>query len=273
MLVPRKQMPDFPAWTPQTWAALGAVVTAVVAMIAAPVAYLQVREARRSRKEQIQPFIVVDIQPSSVWGNLLNLVVENIGKTLARDVRIHFDPVISSSQYDLGQSTLVCEGIPSLPPNRRIEALFDVSHTRLNNGLPTRYDVVVEFSDARGRQQEPLRYVIDLKPLYGLQRVTQYGIHHAADALRDIEKTLRGWNRGGRLRVWSRDEDARMERNRIEQDLTGHPPVLGRRPPPEVLVRLARNPILRVIMKFVRELWGALRQRLLQSVKGPSTKA
>lgn len=57
--------------TPAEWTALGTIVTALVAVAAAIFAFMQVREIRRTREEQVRPFVVVDIQPSRVWANLL----------------------------------------------------------------------------------------------------------------------------------------------------------------------------------------------------------
>jgi len=185
--------PDFAAWQPEHFSALGTCVTAVVAVIAAVFAGYQVREARRTREAQTQPFVMVDIQPSRVWQNLLLLVIENIGMTLAKDVKITFTPALTTSLADsaLPQSVLLREGIPALPPRRRIEVLFDVSHDRLAANLPLRHDVLVAFKDHRDRSQEPLRYVLDLAFLYDLEAVGERHLHHAAKALEEVNQTLK----------------------------------------------------------------------------------
>jgi len=128
-------------------------------VIASIFARFQVREAGRTREAQSQPFVVVDIEPSRVWPNMLNLIVENSGTTLARDVRISFNTPLRTSIADLelADSVLLREGIPSPPPRRRVATLFDLSHDRAKTDLPMRYDVTVSFTDAFGRHQEPLR--------------------------------------------------------------------------------------------------------------------
>lgn len=55
--------------------------------------------------------------------------------------------------------------------------------------------------------------------LYGLTRVDEYGIHHAAKALREIQQLLKRWSAQGGLRVWTRDEDHRLEEQRQEGEL------------------------------------------------------
>lgn len=130
------------SWGPQEWTAVGTVVTAGIAAAAAIVAYFQLRQARQLREDQARPFVVVDIVPSEVDLHVLDLVIENVGNTVAQDVRLSFDPPLASSlaDYDLAGSVLIREGIPTMPPRRRIEFLFDISHQRLNTDLPKRYD-------------------------------------------------------------------------------------------------------------------------------------
>lgn len=248
-------IPNFSAWTPQDWATFGTLATTVIALAAAVFAGRQVLEARRTREAQAQPFVVVDIQSSPVWGNILNLVVENIGTTLATEVKVAFEPPLESSQPDLdiADSALVAEGIPALPPTRRIEALFDASHNRLKKDLPMRYEATVSCKDARGRAVETLRYTIDLGYLYGMERIDEYGMHHAADALRDIAKLLKQTSGEGRLKVWVRDEDARNVDARVEYALTGHRPSLARRRPSDLLMAIGRNPLVRTALTSVRD--------------------
>ena len=216
------------------------------------------REAKRTREDQARPFVVVDVQPNEdVSWSILNLVIQNVGTTLARDVKIVFTPPLKTSQqgYDLAGSTLLREGIPTLPPRRRIAVLFDVSFQRVKTQLPMRYDAEVTFKDARGRQQETLRYIIDLGYLYGLQRVDQYGVHHMAKALRDIERTLKGWTgRQGRLNIWTRSEERHELAEKIEHDLTGRWPSLSTAPLPEIVMVLGRNVFVRSIIRAVRHL-------------------
>ena len=119
-------------WTADDWTAIATCATFLVAAIAAVFSYGQVTQARRAREDQVRPFVVVDLQSSLAWQNMIDLVVENVGKTIAKDVRVEFQPPLESSQSDsrmhLQESVLVKQGIPTLPPGRRVSALFDMSH-------------------------------------------------------------------------------------------------------------------------------------------------
>lgn len=149
----------------------------------------------RLRDEQARPFVVVDFEPSPVWGNLINLVVENVGKTLAREVRFVFDPPLESSQqtrpdHRISDSVLLSKGIPALPPGRRIEVFFDASHERVKTELPMTYEVEVFSKNAEGRDQEPLKYVLDLSYRYGLKRVEPKTMHNLVSTLEKIERKM-----------------------------------------------------------------------------------
>jgi hypothetical protein len=232
-------IPDFGAWQAADWSALASVVTALVAILAAAFAWRQVTEARKTREDQAQPFVVVDFEPSNVSFRVINLVIRNVGRTLARDVQLKFDPLLSSThlndKWDLNDTTLIREGIPSLPPGKEIKALFDLAHERFKSDLPMAYTVTVEFSDARDRRQTPLVYKLDLNVYYGLQSVTEYGLHDAASALREIEKSVKKWTAHfNGLRVYVHDEDELQrkefedfERERREREASSDDPSDG----------------------------------------------
>lgn len=247
-------------WSAEQWAAVGSVIQAVATVLTLAVAFFaaryagrQVREARaqveearkareaqaeqarqaseeqtqreqRLREEQARPFVVVDFEPSSVWGNIINLVFENVGKTLAKNVRFSFDPTLKSSQderdgYDFASSVLLTQGIPAMPPGKRFVALFDLSHRRVKTDLPMTYRVRVDLQDTQGRDQEPLEYVLDLNFRYGIRRVESKTIHDVAKSLTEIERSLGRWTQHfNGLRVWVRDEDSYLARQREQHE-------------------------------------------------------
>lgn len=215
-------------WDADTSAAVGAaaqVATAVIALAAAGFAWRQVSEARTTREAQAQPFVVVDIEPGRVWMNWLTLVVENVGSTLARDVQVTFDPPLTTAAANNGLTTsaLLRDGIAALPPGRRIETMFDLSHERHERGLPMRYEVTVSFCDARGRKQHPLPYVIDLSYLYDLDPVRADSMHDLVGEVRRIRAEVEGWRAGGRGVLVRRPADDRREKadGRWQYALTG----------------------------------------------------
>jgi len=221
-------------WDANTSAFAGAVAqitTALVAFAAAVFAWRQVTESRRTREAQTQPFVIVDIVPGRVWTNWLTLVVENIGTTLAKDVIITFSPPLTTTVKDnhLATSTLLRDGIAVLPPGRRVETLFDLSHERFDQKLPMRYEVSVTFRDYRNRPQESLPYAIDLTYLYDLEPIREKTMHNLVEELREIGSELKKWRDGERGLLVRQPSDVRRSRNEAawQHALTGTHPSLA----------------------------------------------
>lgn len=173
-------------------AAFGAMGTFGVAVIAARAAFRQVREARALREEQARPFVVVDFALNPTTSFFFDIVVKNIGATLASNVKITFDPPIAStldsSEQPIGEWSWFHEGFPSIPPGKEYRAMFDTAPDRLERtDLPRRYDVTVEFDGPSGRET-PLKQTLDLDVYHNGSSIDRYSTHHIAMALRAIAK-------------------------------------------------------------------------------------
>lgn len=257
-------MPDFGAWGPADWSALSAAVTAAVAVVAAAFAFLQVRHARLLREEQAQPFVVVDFESSPVWRNAIELVIENIGKTVATNVRVSFDPPLQSTQqaegYDLSKSVLLTQGIPTMPPSKRVATMFELSHDRKDSGLPLTYTAKVDFADSRGKPQKSLTYVLDLNFLYGLRRFREYGVHDAAKAVQEMRDAMNKWtDHFDGIRVYVVDEDARHFEERWQMEKGGDVPTMGNPLP-------ARRPAPSRFDKYKEPVWKRMYWSIRQEV-------
>lgn len=189
-----------------------AVAAAIVAIFGAGVSFVQARHAKtqtqatveqaatarrqleqaeKAHREQNEPYVIVDIQPDAPGSGLLVLVVENIGSTIARDVRIAVDPpLVSASGDNLTERVQrgLSRTIPMLPPGRRLKWAFDVSSRRFASDLPTAYTFTVEATGPFG-DMEPLHYLVD----FSSWQETLLGEQPNAKldrALRDISASL-----------------------------------------------------------------------------------
>lgn len=123
----------------------------------------QLALAERIHREQNEPYVIVDIQPSDPTSGILVVVIENIGPTVARDVRISCDPPLVSGWGDDLTEMLqraLSRTIPMLPPGRRLEFLLDKQDRFENSDLPTAYTFTVESEGPSG-SVESLEYVVD----------------------------------------------------------------------------------------------------------------
>jgi hypothetical protein len=187
-------------WTATDWAGL----TCLVLVVAAILAWIQAREARKLREERARPFVVVDFV---LWNIIIELKIENIGATMARDVRFKFTPPLQSTfdteagHTPLREASVFQDGIRSLPPGKEIVMLFDRGPTRTEQGLPDAYEVEVSFTDALGKRRTDVM-TIDLGIYRDTSRIRRRELHDFYKPLEDIAKELKKWTvLGSALRV------------------------------------------------------------------------
>ncbi|HWC15356.1 MAG TPA: hypothetical protein VG929_12310 [Actinomycetota bacterium] len=206
--------------TAPEWSALAAWVTAALLFGSLIFAGMQIHQARRLREEQSRPFVVVDFDAGRL--PVIDLTVQNVGATMARNVRMTFDPPLERAieKKDrvgrLANSSLIQNGLPTLPPGKEIRTFFDMSFERVSSDLPTKYKVRITYDDFRGRRLDPDEYVLDLGMYKDLEFIVRKGAHEAAKALEEIHKEMKRWTKGlNGLHVYtsdSRSSDRRSHR-------------------------------------------------------------
>jgi len=198
----------FESWTADSWAALAAWVTLLVLAGSLVFAWRQVREATRLREAQVRPFVVVDFDVETV---LIQLSIENTGRIAARDVRLAFEPEMRSTRDDPwppDRSTLMSQGIPTLPPGKKYRFFLDSFPARVEQGLPLTYQAHVSYRmDGRKRPFEDA-YTLDLTFLLGLGKTERKSVHDVAKALDDIKTEMRRWTESlNGIRVYVVDKE------------------------------------------------------------------
>jgi hypothetical protein len=177
-------------------AAWAAWATVAIYIVIGLFAWRQVREARTLREEQARPFVFVDFEP----GFLVYLTVENLGRTMARDVSIHFDKPLESTfdqrSRELNESPLFREPFPALPPGKKIRVLFDQFPARLEAGLPLAYEVELRYRGPTGRKEWEKPYRIDLG-LYVGSQLPPKGIPELVAEVENIRKEMERWRGSG----------------------------------------------------------------------------
>jgi hypothetical protein len=175
-------------------AAWGAWATVAIYIVIGLFAWRQVHEARKLREEQARPFVIVDFEP----GFLVYLTVENLGRTMARDVRIEFDQPLESTlrgPREIDESPLFREPIPTLPPGKKIRVLFDQFNERLDKGLPLTYRVKLRYRGPEGRKTWEHPYRLDLGMYLGSD-LPQKGIPELVTEVENIRKEIKKWTAG-----------------------------------------------------------------------------
>jgi len=153
----------------------------------------QLNEAKELREAQTRPFVVIDLGSSA--HSLFDLVVKNIGPTLARDVRFVFDPPIKSTDDDLDPNKIKMfrEGISTLAPGKEIRTLFEKGPDRHTSGLPDIYEVTVSYTDQAGKRKYEEKIDLDFGLYWDRLTVTRRDVHDLHKQLETIAKEIRRW--------------------------------------------------------------------------------
>jgi hypothetical protein len=161
---------------------------------AAEVFALSLRVMKEERDQEIAPYVVVyfDIAYEE---KIIYLVVKNIGKSTARDVRIQFRPkLIGNSGEDMSELPIIKNGIASLSPNQEIRTFVD-SITAFffeRNDQPLTYEAKISFYGDLKDTQKVTEQVIDLTADKRLSNIAQRGTH---DLINEVEKISRNIER------------------------------------------------------------------------------
>lgn len=184
-------------WTPERIVAAGAVVQALVLLAAAAFAASQVREARRLRLAQAQPYVVVSLELDPQSPQLVNLVIANLGTTVAKDISVKFDPSLTSSMDGLGRDRRstwapLTRGIATLAPGQRLVHLFDSLMSRYAVDAPNpgpRHQATVSYS---GDGKRPKRYCYHYDLDFEVWRGSHYVGRRTFDDLTKAVEALAG---------------------------------------------------------------------------------
>jgi len=153
-----------------------------------------IKEMKEAREQENAPYIVVyfDIPQNK---HVINLVIKNVGKSIATDVKLTFTPSLSSNVFkDINDTPLIKNGISSLPPNYELQTLFDGIINRFGNAaFPMTYTVEVSYIGGLVKDRRTSIQTLDLSMFYGLMKVNEKGQDELVEA-EDIAKHTREIN-------------------------------------------------------------------------------
>jgi hypothetical protein len=179
--------------------------------------YAQHRATQQARRESLEPMVIADITTTENDRDVLIFVVENIGPSIARNVRLVADPPPIRSfdgpdQVPMHEWQVFARGIATLTPRRRMVYFFDLGSRRFDTGLPTQYTFTVTAEGPFGAAPT-LVYDVDLAPLRDAW-VGQTTLGSVVKALETINGQLgEVSNEISNLSVVARQADWMMEPN------------------------------------------------------------
>jgi hypothetical protein len=158
-------------------------------------AWESVRQAERQLEldqqmfaDQSQPYVYADIRPDDDQPQLLVVVIENLGRSVATEVIVDFEPPLQSTQIaDFAHVPRLRLG--ALAPSRRYKYPFDVSFRYLASNNPLSYLVRVKANGPHG--PVGLSYEINLDDLKRTAAANKAGLGDVAEAIKDVGSSLR----------------------------------------------------------------------------------
>jgi hypothetical protein len=161
---------------------------------AAEVFALSLQVMKETRDQEIAPYVVVYFD-SAYEKKIIYLVVKNIGKSTAREVRIQFRPkLICDSGEDFSEFPIIKNGIASLSPNHEIRMFVDSTTAFFfeRDHQPLTYDVKISFYGGLKDTQRVTEQVLDLTADKRLSNIAQRSGH---DLINEVEKISRNIER------------------------------------------------------------------------------
>jgi hypothetical protein len=156
----------------------------------------QARQAQELREEQARPFVIVDFDHVDM---LFLLVIENVGRTMARNVVIKFDKPLTTTierPRELDEAALFREPIPSLPPGKKLHVPFDTLPARIENDLPLAYEVTLRYEGPTGRKYgEGEGHRLDMG-IYEVVYTGPKGLPELVAEVKKIRTELEKWKGG-----------------------------------------------------------------------------
>jgi hypothetical protein len=126
-----------------------------------------VLEMREQRDAEVAPYIVAYLDGQGAINGILYLIIKNTGKTVAKNVKVVFDPPLHTRFPDLLNKVLPPDGIPSIPPGYEIKTTLD-NFVSYKKSKPMAFDVTVTYSGGISNKLREDKYHLDLELFRGI---------------------------------------------------------------------------------------------------------
>lgn len=178
-------------------------------------------EMKAARDIETTPYVIVyfDVPHGKMWADL---VVKNIGKGVARNVRMEFRPeLVNTENHDLMGLPMIRDGIPMMPPEYEIRTTFDFTKRYFDAGLPMHYDVQLTYTGGIGNAPRENECVADLSPFQHLTHIVRHDMHDLVTRTERLTAEIKNFHRSYNANVRSAGVDQTESANSEETIGTG----------------------------------------------------
>jgi hypothetical protein len=135
----------------------------------------------------------VDIRGDDGQGQALVLLLGNCGPSVARNVKVVFDPAPPATLDNKPILEILKQGIASVPPSRTMQWALGAAYNTDDWDAHKAYRVRIEAEGPFGAI-EPLEYVISVDDLRGLRAAPPGNLDAVAAELREMTKATKELN-------------------------------------------------------------------------------
>jgi hypothetical protein len=162
----------------------------------AKVAENTLKEMQEARDEENRPFVVVYFEIPT-GKPLIYLIIKNVGKSIATNIKMKFTPSLSSAVFkEINDRPLIKDGISSLPPDYEIRTFFDSTIQRFGNAdFPFSYTVELSYCGGLIEKQREDKQVLDLSAFYGLLYSTQNDMNDLVKEVKSLVSEYKDTNK------------------------------------------------------------------------------
>ncbi|MGA7088954.1 MAG: hypothetical protein WB116_11895 [Candidatus Dormiibacterota bacterium] len=210
---------------PDRVVAWATVLEAGVLAVAALFAWNQLREMREARVAQTRPYVITYIHPNPSAHTIIDFVIANVRKTVARDIKLTFAPELSESSgpaasFSGAHWAAFDSGLPTLAPGQQLSCLWANSLKVLaKDGVaPKQHRVTITYSgDIPAGSNYSDEYVLDVGAFSGLMKVAAKGTDDAVRVLESLRDSFKSWTETDGVRVYV--EELLDHRERREHEI------------------------------------------------------
>ena len=153
----------------------------------------QTTQQRQAAKDAAQPMVWVDLRGADGQDQVLVLLLGNSGPSIARNVKVVFDPAPPATLDIKSILEILKKGISSLPPGRTMKWALGVVHNSSDWDPHTAYRVRIEAEGPFGAI-EPLEYVISVDSLDAAPAQADGNLQTVAAELHEMTKATKELN-------------------------------------------------------------------------------
>lgn len=134
------------------------------------------KEMKESRAQEVAPYVIAYFNVEN--NSKICLIVKNIGKTVAENVKLDFTPELTNTlDMDLNEISLIKQGVSSMPPNYEIKTIYDfgTSYFKTDN-MPLKYEVEITYQGGINNEVRKVKQTLDLSVYKELLKTRKKGM-------------------------------------------------------------------------------------------------